>query len=117
MEVMMQTETVMNESEWAEAEELRLREVGTDAGREEIGFSGEGEIETENEIETEDAAEMPEENDRERRSLINDDRGIGVIEMVLILVVLVGLVLIFKTQLTSIIGTVFDKVNNTINKL
>lgn len=49
--------------------------------------------------------------------LLKDNRGIGVIEMVLILVVLVGLVLIFKSQLTSIIGTVFDKVNNTVNKL
>ncbi|MBR5348179.1 MAG: hypothetical protein IK125_03000 [Lachnospiraceae bacterium] len=49
--------------------------------------------------------------------LLKDNRGIGVIEMVLILVVLVGLVLIFKSQLTSIIGTVFDKVNSTVNKL
>ncbi|MBO4478344.1 MAG: hypothetical protein J5757_08480 [Lachnospiraceae bacterium] len=49
--------------------------------------------------------------------LLKDNRGIGVIEMVLILVVLVGLVLIFKTQLTSIIGTVFDKVNSSVNKL
>ena len=49
--------------------------------------------------------------------LLNDNRGIGVIEMVLILVVLVGLVLIFKNQLTAIIGDVFDKVNSTINRL
>jgi hypothetical protein len=48
---------------------------------------------------------------------MNDNRGIGVIEMVLILVVLVGLVLIFKNQLNSIISDVFDKVNSTINRL
>lgn len=53
----------------------------------------------------------------ESEGFLKDNRGIGVIEMVLILVVLVGLVLIFKNQLNSIIGDVFDKVNSTINRL
>ena len=57
------------------------------------------------------------ENEEEIPGLMNDNRGIGVIEMVLILVVLVGLVLIFKNQLNSIISDVFDKVNSTINRL
>ncbi|MBR6364745.1 MAG: hypothetical protein IKS10_01435 [Lachnospiraceae bacterium] len=55
--------------------------------------------------------------DEEILGLVKDNRGIGVIEMVLILVVLVGLVLIFKNQLNAIIGDVFDKVNSTINRL
>ena len=55
--------------------------------------------------------------DEEIPGLVKDNRGIGVIEMVLILVVLVGLVLIFKNQLNAIIGDVFDKVNSTINRL
>lgn len=63
----------------------------------------------------EDADEA--ENEEEIPGLVNDNRGIGVIEMVLILVVLVGLVLIFKNQLNSIISDVFDKVNSTINRL
>ena len=41
-----------------------------------------------------------------------DDRGVGVVEIILILVVLIALVLIFKTQLTSLTGTIF----NTITK-
>ena len=55
--------------------------------------------------------------DEEILGLVKDNRGIGVIEMVLILVVLVGLVLIFKNQLNAIIGDVFDKMNSTINRL
>ena len=55
--------------------------------------------------------------DEEILGLVKDNRGIGVIEMVLILVVLVGLVLIFKNQLNAIVGDVFDRVNSTINRL
>lgn len=33
-----------------------------------------------------------------------DNRGVGVIEVVLILVVLIGLVLIFKEQITSVVS-------------
>ena len=46
-------------------------------------------------------------------NLIEQEDAIGVIEMVLVLVVIVGLVVIFKTQLNSLIkqifGEVFDK--------
>lgn len=43
------------------------------------------------------------------RSRMND-RGMGTVEMILIIVVLIGLVLIFKTQITELVGTVFDKI-------
>lgn len=43
------------------------------------------------------------------RSRMND-RGMGTVEMILIIVVLIGLVLIFKTQITDLVGTVFDKI-------
>ena len=39
-----------------------------------------------------------------------DERGIGVVEVILILVVLIGLVLIFKTQLTKLVETIFQKI-------
>ena len=42
-------------------------------------------------------------------------KGVGVIEIILILLVLVGLVVIFRTQLNDIISTVFDRVNAQIN--
>lgn len=39
-----------------------------------------------------------------------NDHGMGTVEMILIIVVLIGLVLIFKTQITDLVGTVFDKI-------
>lgn len=41
--------------------------------------------------------------------------GIGSIEMVLILLVLVGLIVIFRENIMSIIDTVFDKITNQID--
>ena len=43
---------------------------------------------------------------------IKDDRGIGVVEVILILVVLIGLVIIFKSQLTSLVQTIFEKITS-----
>ncbi len=40
----------------------------------------------------------------------SDDRGIGVVEVILILVVLIGLVVIFRDQLTSIINSIFGRI-------
>ena len=42
--------------------------------------------------------------------VLKDDRGIGVVEGILILVVLIGLVIIFKSQLTSLVQTIFEKI-------
>ena len=39
----------------------------------------------------------------------NND-GIGVVEMILILVVLIGLVIIFKTQLTDLVNNLFESI-------
>ena len=39
-----------------------------------------------------------------------DNKGIGTIEMILILVVLIGLVIIFKNQLNSLITSIFGKI-------
>lgn len=39
-----------------------------------------------------------------------DDRGIGTVEMILILVVLIGLVIIFKSQLTSLVNHIFGEI-------
>ena len=45
----------------------------------------------------------------------DNNKGMGVIEIVLIILVLVGLVIIFRTQITSIINLVFSKVTKEIN--
>lgn len=40
----------------------------------------------------------------------NDNQGIGVVEIILILVVLIALVIIFKDQLTTLVNSIFDKI-------
>lgn len=43
---------------------------------------------------------------------LKDDRGVGVVEVILILVVLIGLVLIFKSQLTDLVNVIFEKITS-----
>lgn len=38
--------------------------------------------------------------------------GVGVIEVVLILVVLIGLVIIFKSQITQLLESIFKEINS-----
>ena len=44
--------------------------------------------------------------------ILTEERGIGVVEVILILVVLIGLVLIFKSQLTSLVQNIFQKITS-----
>ena len=43
---------------------------------------------------------------------LRKDEGIGVVEIILILGVLIGLVIIFKSQLTSLVQTIFEKITS-----
>ena len=40
------------------------------------------------------------------------EEGVGVIEVVLILVVLIGLVIIFKTQITKLLENIFKEIES-----
>lgn len=44
--------------------------------------------------------------------IMKEEKGVGVVEVILILVVLIGLVIIFKTQLTSLVKTIFEKITS-----
>lgn len=44
--------------------------------------------------------------------LNRETQGIGVVEVILILVVLIGLVLIFKEQLTALVESIFEKITS-----
>ncbi len=44
------------------------------------------------------------------KRFIREEDGIGVVELILILVVLIGLVIIFRDQLTSLINQIFDRI-------
>lgn len=46
-----------------------------------------------------------------------DDRGIGTVEVILILVVLIGLVVIFRDQLTTIINNIFARIVTDTNAI
>ncbi len=48
---------------------------------------------------------------------VGDDRGIGVVEVILILVVLIGLVVIFRDQLTGIVNGIFGRIAEDANAL
>lgn len=48
---------------------------------------------------------------------IREEDGMGTVEIILIVVVLVGLVLIFKEQITDIIDSLFKKITSQTNKV
>ena len=48
--------------------------------------------------------------------VLKDDSGMGVIEIVLIILVLVGLAFIFKSQITGVADSVYKSINTQVNK-
>ena len=49
---------------------------------------------------------------KELMAFLKEEGGVGVIEIVLILVVLIGLVIIFKKQITTLLNNVFKEINS-----
>ena len=45
------------------------------------------------------------------REFLQSEDGMGTIEVVLILVVLIGLVIVFKTQINKVLTSVFTEIN------
>ncbi|MBQ8933785.1 MAG: hypothetical protein IJ061_05835 [Lachnospiraceae bacterium] len=48
----------------------------------------------------------------ELRRFADDEEGVGVIEVVLILVVLIGLVAVFKTQINELLTKIFSSISS-----
>lgn len=48
-------------------------------------------------------------------TFLQEEEGMGTVEIILIIVVLIGLVIIFKTQLRSLVNTVFEKITSDSN--
>ena len=46
------------------------------------------------------------------KEFLEDESGAGVVELILIIVVLVGLVLIFKDQITDLVNDLFDTIRD-----
>lgn len=49
---------------------------------------------------------------QELREFFCQEDGVGVIELVLVLVVLIGLVIIFKEQINKLLENIFKEINN-----
>lgn len=51
------------------------------------------------------------------KDFLKEQDGMGTVEVILIIVVLIGLVIIFKSQLTSLVNTIFKKINSQANSI
>ena len=51
------------------------------------------------------------------RKHVMDNRGMGVVEVILIIVVLIGLVVIFKSQIQDIVEQLFDAISSGVSEV
>lgn len=49
------------------------------------------------------------------REFLREEEGLGTVEIILIIVVLIGLVIIFKSQLRSLVESIFEKITSDSN--
>lgn len=51
------------------------------------------------------------------RSFVKEEDGMGTVEIILIIVVLIGLVIIFKNQLNDLVTNIFEKITSQANSI
>ncbi len=51
------------------------------------------------------------------QDFLREEDGMGTVEVILIIVVLVGLVILFKSQITTIVQSLFSKITAKTDKL
>lgn len=51
------------------------------------------------------------------KQFLKEEEGMGTVEVILIIVVLVGLVIIFKDQITKIVNDLFSKISTQTGKI
>lgn len=51
------------------------------------------------------------------KQFLREEDGMGTVEVILIIVVLVGLVIIFKDQITKVVDSIFSKITKQTNKI
>lgn len=51
------------------------------------------------------------------RQFLTEEDGMGTVEVILIIVVLIGLVVIFKEKITDIVNSIFTKITNQTKKI
>lgn len=52
-----------------------------------------------------------------RNFAARENAGMGTVEVILIIVVLVGIVIIFKSQITELVESIFSKITKQVNKV
>jgi Flp pilus assembly pilin Flp len=48
---------------------------------------------------------------------LNEESGMGVVEVILIMVVLIAMCIIFKTQITELVNNIWDSINTSAKKI
>lgn len=51
------------------------------------------------------------------KRFMKEEDGIGTVEVILILVVIIGLIIIFKSQLTTLVNNTFSNISNQAGTL
>lgn len=54
---------------------------------------------------------------RTMKEFLKEETGIGTVEMILILVVLIGLVIIFKKEITDLVNGIFRTISNKAGQI
>lgn len=54
---------------------------------------------------------------KDMKRFIQDETGMGVVEVILIIVVLIGLVIIFQTQIEKIVNNIFKTITSKTGKV
>ncbi len=53
----------------------------------------------------------------ELKRFFKEEDGIGTVEVILVLVVIIGLIIIFKSQLTTLVNNTFSRISNKAGTL
>lgn len=51
------------------------------------------------------------------KTFLSEEDGMGTVEIILIIVVLVGLVIIFKDRITEVVDSIFEKITRETNRI
>ena len=51
------------------------------------------------------------------RDFLKDESGMGVVEIILIIVVLIAMVIIFKEQITELVNNIWKSINENAKKI
>lgn len=51
------------------------------------------------------------------KAFLKEEEGMGTVEIILIIVVLIGLVIIFKEQLNDLVNNIFTKITSQANSI